>query len=1264
MERMAPHSQARLWAPRVPAAVAGLCALALAALAAPVAAQAVDRVVQLGGYDEEAVGAVRLVARTAPSFRFDAATPSGPDLALALDAVDLADPAAVGESPLTEEGWAVWRLSGGRALDFAGERFTALCVLDDGVVALLDEAGGPGERACEALADLPAPLDLAGAAPAGVSLDFVIAPYWDELLLADPADPSTGQGRVLLREEAGRLVIQWDRMRHAATVALAEPPTGTLDGTFRLLLDYDGAITFEYVDTDFDPAGIAPGVDVNAGGTASAGVRGRGVAAAATLCFAPSHTGAGCALSSDSAVALPATSPPTRVELGLRAPAGGEPVAVVVDEEPPWAALVIAAVEGEWLPVARACGLDGCEGVAWTAGEPVLVLRNRAPTTTVDVWDPRLLAWVTELAEGEAVSGWLTVVAEPSDPDEPLARPAGLRTRRGSAPWAEGETFVPAVTLDDGCWSAAGAGGRAGFGCGERTAIVTRVRVGGVAFELDLGALADAGGELGFEVGASEPLVARLDFPVPNVLRLELDGPPELGLHLALEVARLVAAGAPSVVWRRLELEGGPVPVLSIVDAASGSPTVHQVLLPGASADAERVEATRVGDWTRLFVEVAELPVIYYAIASDLGSEGGAGWPEVDAWLASDLEPSGWTHGTAPATVEFGCRRVGDAQYTPLASSRGLGAVTDAVGAPSASGERGLSGGFIEGDLSWEHAFRPPNGPVRAAELHLDLVDADGGVLRVYARRAGLPDLLLGTARGSDNGDPGPWRNLGHPQAVQNVLRLGGEVFDELLTGGLSVRGVNDMMGAWGSNQARLEVAYRDWESRWDTGSVPELVFLAECRARVSDGVTVSEWSETPIFAVDNVPPPPCADFDGDDICDEDDNCPTVPNRTQADEDGDGVGDACDNCRYVANPDQADADGDGVGDVCDNCPDHPNPSQQDVDDDGIGDACDLCRWVFDPDQPDRDGDGVGDGCDNCPDRANPGQEDRDLDGVGDACDNCPTTVNPTQADADGDGVGDACDSCPRAFDRADLDSDGDGVGDVCDVCPAIPDPGQEDRDGDGVGDACDICPDHPNSRQSDTDGDGVGDACDNCPLRWNPDQADTDGDGVGDVCDVCPDVADPWQVDSDGDGLGDRCDPCPRDPHNDIDGDGICGDVDTCPLVPDPDQADADGDGVGDACDRCPDVSGPREWLGCPEPIGGGDAGDPDPDAPAFSDLGSADGGGDGVSGGGCDCALTGDGRQPLGGGASLPLLVVMALVAGALRRRRGRLAREPNAGP
>jgi len=82
-------------------------------------------------------------------------------------------------------------------------------------------------------------------------------------------------------------------------------------------------------------------------------------------------------------------------------------------------------------------------------------------------------------------------------------------------------------------------------------------------------------------------------------------------------------------------------------------------------------------------------------------------------------------------------------------------------------------------------------------------------------------------------------------------------------------------------------------------------------------------------------------DIDGDDVANEEDNCPLTPNPGQLDSDTDDYGDVCDNCPYIDNPGQEDEDDDGVGDVCDNCPDIHNPSQTDNDGDGHGAACDC-----------------------------------------------------------------------------------------------------------------------------------------------------------------------------------------------------------------------------------------------------------------------------------------------------------------------------------
>ena len=82
--------------------------------------------------------------------------------------------------------------------------------------------------------------------------------------------------------------------------------------------------------------------------------------------------------------------------------------------------------------------------------------------------------------------------------------------------------------------------------------------------------------------------------------------------------------------------------------------------------------------------------------------------------------------------------------------------------------------------------------------------------------------------------------------------------------------------------------------------------------------------------------------------------------KDQTNSDGDQFGDVCDICPLDANND---IDGDGVCGNIDNCPSVANPSQQDTDGDGIGDACDNCPTISNPDQIDTDHNGIGDRCD-------------------------------------------------------------------------------------------------------------------------------------------------------------------------------------------------------------------------------------------------------------------------------------------------------------
>ena len=70
-------------------------------------------------------------------------------------------------------------------------------------------------------------------------------------------------------------------------------------------------------------------------------------------------------------------------------------------------------------------------------------------------------------------------------------------------------------------------------------------------------------------------------------------------------------------------------------------------------------------------------------------------------------------------------------------------------------------------------------------------------------------------------------------------------------------------------------------------------------------------------------------DFDDDGVEDSSDNCMRVKNPDQIDRDGDGAGDYCDNCLEVWNELQSDADGDGAGDYCDNDIDGDNLLNED-----------------------------------------------------------------------------------------------------------------------------------------------------------------------------------------------------------------------------------------------------------------------------------------------------------------------------------------------
>ena len=228
----------------------------------------------------------------------------------------------------------------------------------------------------------------------------------------------------------------------------------------------------------------------------------------------------------------------------------------------------------------------------------------------------------------------------------------------------------------------------------------------------------------------------------------------------------------------------------------------------------------------------------------------------------------------------------------------------------------------------------------------------------------------------------------------------------------------------------------------------------------------------------------PRGDADEDDIRNEDDRCPLLPEDEDGFEDEDGCPDHDHDHDGVPNEEDAcpndleDVDGDRDEDGC----------PEESDSDGIDDLSDNCPFVDNADQADADADGRGDVCDACPVGATP---DSDGDGICDAADSCEG--DNSAGDTDGDGICDDRDPCNG---EQDADSDRDGVCDDADRC--LGDDSTGDVDADGVCGNYDLCV--GNDHTGDQDGDGFCSDLDNCPRVSNPGQEDGDRDGVGDAC--------------------------------------------------------------------------------------------------------------------------------------------------------------------
>ena len=238
---------------------------------------------------------------------------------------------------------------------------------------------------------------------------------------------------------------------------------------------------------------------------------------------------------------------------------------------------------------------------------------------------------------------------------------------------------------------------------------------------------------------------------------------------------------------------------------------------------------------------------------------------------------------------------------------------------------------------------------------------------------------------------------------------------------------------------------------------------------------------------------------------------------------------------------ESDADGDEILNEDDNCPEATNPEQEDFDGDGEGDVCDDDQdadGVLDEDEPQgcrftllgvlvNDlgcplGDLNGDGCVTLPDWG------QFLNSVIDHYGDCGLDGGRCQGDINNDGCNDDTDYA-LFEDNQFVNVDG-WIG--CQPLPceltcapfAACKGKQCGSDGcDGSCGSCvkgDWCVDGLCAGNEDLDGDDVQNEDDNCQEVANPEQEDFDDNGVGDACDS----------DDDGDGDPDLSDCEPLDP--------------------------------------------------------------------------------------------------------------------------------------
>ena len=154
--------------------------------------------------------------------------------------------------------------------------------------------------------------------------------------------------------------------------------------------------------------------------------------------------------------------------------------------------------------------------------------------------------------------------------------------------------------------------------------------------------------------------------------------------------------------------------------------------------------------------------------------------------------------------------------------------ITHQIGTPASNCATGCTGvgntltgmlgldatGFIEAfDFAIQFEYGPVSQTILSAFIEIDLIDADGGLLSLFAGGSNAGPLI-GIATGLDQGLPGPFRGLGvgPPNAsVDNLIVIPPGLFPDLADGVFQVFledtiGGDDGLTFWASNRAKLTI--------------------------------------------------------------------------------------------------------------------------------------------------------------------------------------------------------------------------------------------------------------------------------------------------------------------------------------------------------------------------------------------------------------------------------------------------------------------------